>query len=504
MAKIFISYKRNIDPDTKVALAIYEAFRKEHDVFIDTTLLVGENWAERIQQEIISADYLIILLSEHSVHSEMVIAEVEAAHHYHRAHSKPAILPVRLALNEALVYPLSAYLNPLQWAFWTNDTDTPRLIEELRRAIEGGVLPVNQHQIESTTVKPGEILPTAFADVSSNLGSVEGTMPRQSHFYIERVTDQEAKRAICRKEGITITIKGPRQMGKSSLLNRVLAEGSDRGMRTAFIDFQMIEHATMQNPALFYRQFCSLLSRKFKIADLTEEFWGSRLGQVQKTTDYIEGHLLSSIQDSPVLLAMDEVERMFASPFRSDFFSMLRSWHNNRAQEGDWTRLNLALVTSTEPYQLIADLNQSPFNVGIVVELTDFTPGEVAKLNERYDSPLNTTELGKLTALLGGHPYLTRKAIYLVRIGQFKFDQLMANASEDDGPFGDHLRNHLFRMADHKELKRALLNVIQDHRCADDRAFFRLKGAGLIRRQNTDVLPRNQLYSNYFSKRLNG
>jgi hypothetical protein len=56
---------------------------------------------------------------------------------------------------------------------------------------------------------------------------------------------------------------------------------------------------------------------------------------------------------------MDEVERMFASPFRSDFFSMLRSWHNNRARGGDWTRFNMALVTSTEPYQFIADLNQS-------------------------------------------------------------------------------------------------------------------------------------------------
>ena len=29
---------------------------------------------------------------------------------------KPAILPVRLDFNEPLVYPLSAYLNPLQWA----------------------------------------------------------------------------------------------------------------------------------------------------------------------------------------------------------------------------------------------------------------------------------------------------------------------------------------------------------------------------------------------------
>ena len=52
MAKIFISYKRNIEPDTPVATAVYEALRQEHDVFIDTTIQVGEKWAERIQKGI--------------------------------------------------------------------------------------------------------------------------------------------------------------------------------------------------------------------------------------------------------------------------------------------------------------------------------------------------------------------------------------------------------------------------------------------------------------------
>jgi hypothetical protein len=504
MSKIFISYKRNMEPDSPLATAVYEALRNEHEVFIDNTIQVGENWAERIQQEIKSADYLIVFLSEHSIHSEMVIAEIETAHHHHKAYSKPAILPVRLAFNEALVYPLSAYLNPLQWALWTKAADTPRLINELRLAISGGNLPINHSQIEATQVKPAEIFPTAYADVSRDLSSLEGTMPQQSPFYIERDTDHDALQAICTTDGVTITIKGPRQMGKSSLLNRVLAVGCGNGMRAAFIDFQMIENVTMQDPALFYRQFCSLLSYEFDIEDLTEKFWRFPLGHVQKTTNYIQKHLLGSISAKSLLLAMDEVERMFASPFRSDFFSMLRSWHNNRARLPEWTRLNLALVTSTEPYQLIADLNQSPFNVGIVVELKDFSAVQVAELNKRYGAPLSSSELGTLISLLGGHPYLTRRAIYLVAGRRLTFDELIMNAGEDDGPFGDHLRNHLFRMADQKELQEALVSVVQHHRCANEHAFFRLKGAGLIRRVGIDVFPRNQLYNEYFGKRLNG
>ncbi len=92
---------------------------------------------------------------------------------------------------------------------------------------------------------------------------------------------------------------------------------------------------------------------------------------------------------------------------------MLRSWHNNRARGGDWTRFNMALVTSTEPYQLIADLNQSPFNVGAVVELKDFTPAQVSDLNQRHGNPLSAEQVAKISELLGGHPYLTRKALVL-------------------------------------------------------------------------------------------
>ncbi|MDO9299812.1 MAG: toll/interleukin-1 receptor domain-containing protein, partial [Anaerolineales bacterium] len=137
MAKIFISYKRNVSPDTPVATAVFESLRHDHDVFMDTTLQVGEKWAERIQNAIKESDYLIIFLSENSVHSEMVIAEIETAHHHGKAYGKPAILPVRLAYTEPLVYPISAYLNPLQWALWDSDADTLRLIAELQRAVSG-------------------------------------------------------------------------------------------------------------------------------------------------------------------------------------------------------------------------------------------------------------------------------------------------------------------------------------------------------------------------------
>jgi hypothetical protein len=163
----------------------------------------------------------------------------------------------------------------------------------------------------------------------------------------------------------------------------------------------------------------------------------------------------------------------------------------------------MALVTSTEPYQFIADLNQSPFNVGQVVELGDFTLEQISELNRRHHSPLKETQVNQLFDLLGGHPYLTRRALYLVASQRDSFSELLENACEDNGPFGDHLRNYLFRMGDQEKLKAGLVQVIKFQRCSDEHVFFQLRGSGLVKRVDTKVFARNKLYVDYFGKRLN-
>lgn len=496
MARIFISYKRNVVPDTPVATKVFEALSGEHSVFIDQTLKVGEDWAKKIQEEIEKSDYLICFLSEYSVHSEMVIAEISTAYHHGKANGKPTILPVRLNFNEAFQYPLSAYLDPLQWAVWRSDADTDDLIKELSVAVRGTALPEKAIDL----VTPEEEVPTAFANV--NLESPEGTMPHDSQFYIERNADKIALDAINRL-GVTITIKAPRQMGKSSLLARVMHKAIHQGQHVAFLDFQMIEKDVIDNPESFYRMFCSWVTFELGCEDETEKYWKLPLGQIQRTTNYFQKHILKSL-DGPLLLAMDEVERMFDAPFRSDFFSMLRSWHNNRATKPAWKNYTQTLVTSTEPYQFIADLNQSPFNVGEVVELQDFSIEALRRLNFQHNSILNEYDLDEFYRLLAGHPYLSRKGLYLLANRRIDFKELLDDACSDQGPFGDHLRNHLFRMHNQSDLKDAFLQVILSEKCEDENLFFRLRGAGLVKRMDHRVVPRNDLYADYFKRRLHG
>ena len=512
-AKVFVSYKRDVTPDEPVALEIVKALSRSHSVFIDQTMLVGTPWAERIKAEIQQSDALIVLLSEPSVQSEMVQSEVAMAHEFARSHEgHPAILPVRLAYREPFEYPLNFYLDPINWAFWSGPESTSKLIQDLEQALAGNGLPMAtpaaKKELVRATVPKAMPRPTPSAQprsakprLSRPLELPEGTMMPDSTFYVDRSFDRVALDTI-QQQGVTITIKGPRQMGKSSLLSRAINAALQRGKQVAFLDFQLFDKSALANADDFFPGFCAWLTDELDVEDRVDEYWQNRLSNTQRCTRYVERYLLREL-GQPIVLAMDEVECTFDTDFRSDFFSMLRSWHNKRATKAIWKNLDLALVTSTEPYQLIENLNQSPFNVGQVIELTDFDLDQINDLNARHGSPLTAADQQGLMNLVHGHPYLVRKALYLVASGQLTADELFNQAYNERGPFGDHLRYHLFRIYNKPELKACLLRVVQSQTCPDEKLFFRLRGAGLVRRRNnSDVVPRCELYARYFEQHL--
>jgi hypothetical protein len=83
-------------------------------------------------------------------------------------------------------------------------------------------------------------------------------------------------------------------------------------------------------------------------------------------------------------------------------------------------------------------------------------------------------------------------------------DDLLATAGDERGPFGDHLRYHLFRLQGQDDLLDGLRQVLREHRCDDEAIFWRLRGAGLVRRAGRAVLPRCALYTDFFRAHLDG
>jgi hypothetical protein len=292
-------------------------------------------------------------------------------------------------------------------------------------------------------------------------------------------------------------------MGKSSLLLRVVHTAIGLGKRVAVLDFQLFDRTALHDDETFFRHFCVWLTAELELENQVETFWTTPLGNPQRCTRYVGRYLLPAL-GAPLVLAMDEVDTVFDTAFRSDFFSMLRTWHNYRALQPIWRQLDLVLVTSTEPYQFVTNRNLSPFNVGEGIDLPDFTPAQVAELNRRHGTPLDADAVERLLNLIGGHPFLIRRALYFVASRRLTADELFAQALDDHGPFGDHLCRHLFRLHEDRELLESLRQVLTRQTCPDERAFFRLQGAGLVRHDGRAVVPRLPLYAAYFGERLHG
>lgn len=503
--RVFISYKRNAVPDEGVALEIYRELAEGHEVFIDQLMLVGTPWVEKIDEEIRSADFFITLLSDEAVRSEMVVTEIERARAYLKEQGRPKILPIRLSYHAPFDYRLSAYLSDINWTLWETEHDTERILQELKQAMSGeelrmpaGLLPDQPADEGRPAPGPPPPIPSARPVPLEQPG---GTMDPHSAFYIEREADDIALAEIGR-QGVTITIKGPRQVGKSSLLEKVVVEALGAKKSVVFLDFQQFDGAALREPDRFYPQFRHWVWRESGMTSKPETSADPSLGHVLRTTYFMQ-ELVASL-GAPLVLAMDEVERLFSSEFRSDFFGMLRAWHNSRRRNSVWRLLDIVLVTSTEPYLFIDNENQSPFNVGEVIELGDFNRADVSALNDRHARPLDGEEEEHLVGLVGAHPYLLRKAFFLVASGRVEASQLFATAADDYGPFGDHLRTLLFHLHDKRELVEGMRQVIRHGQCPDDGIFHRLRGAGVVRREGNGIVPRCRLYAEFFKRRLDG
>jgi hypothetical protein len=221
----------------------------------------------------------------------------------------------------------------------------------------------------------------------------------------------------------------------------------------------------------------------------------------RKLLRFVERQILPAF-DKPVVLAMDESDCLLQTGFYRDFFGMLRSWHNRRATRAAWQRLNIVLVISTEPYLLIDDVRQSPFNVGLDLSLDDFDEAQVRDLNARHGSPVGDGDIPHLLSLLGGHPFLTRRALYVMVTEQMDWIELTRDAAADHGPFGDHLRHQYWSLRDKPLLKRSLQEIVSTGCCADEMTLYRLLRAGLIKGSGNRYTCRCDLYRTYFEDKL--
>jgi AAA-like domain/TIR domain len=464
--RVALLYRRNAKPDDYVLSLLESGLRAAgHQVFIDRHLKVGDEWAIEIKRQVQQSDAIIPLLSRDSIKSEMLAEELEEASKAALQNAgKPRILPVRVTFEKGLTpeeqvlpEPFFSVLGHLQYQPWESDADDSellaRVLESLAAKVQRTIVPEQE---------PG------------------GADPLDSPYYVERPTDARFRDALDHKDSIVL-IKGARQMGKTSLLARGLKYARDKGKKVIACDLQK-NQGNLANLESLYLGLCEAIANRLDLSVSPRESWKQALSPGDNLERYLRREVLGKTEGH-LVLAIDEIDLLTDRPYTSEVFGQFRSWHNERAvdPDGPWKRLTLAIVYATEAHLLITDQNQSPFNVGTKVELQDFDREQVNELNQRYGCPLrNENDLKRFFALFSGQPYLNRRGFYDLTHEGKSLDEIEAHADADDGPYGDHLKRILFKLAGNEGLRDVLRGLLQGRPIPDAMTFYRLRSAGLV------------------------
>lgn len=345
-------------------------------------------------------------------------------------------------------------------------------------------------------------MPVAPAQPVS-LEQPEGQVPLESALYVERPPIEARCYEAIVRPGALIRVKAPRQMGKSSLMLRILNHANEQGYQTASLNFQLADRDSLSSLDQFLQWFCSSITSELGLEERLEDYWKGKLGSKNKCTNYFQRYLLAELQ-SPLLLCLDEVDEVFQYlEIATDFFGMLRAWHEDAKIKPIWKNLRLVIVHSKEVY-IPLNINQSPFNVGVPIDLPQLTQSQVADLVQRHGLNWSETEVERLMDMVGGHPYLIRAALYHITQGEVSLEHLLQIAPTEGGLYGEHLRRHLLNLEGDEKLLAAMKQVIAVNQpvSISTSEAFKLTSMGLVLFQGSEVLPSCDLYRQYFRERL--
>ncbi len=485
--QVAILYKRDQQPDeTVMRLLERELAQAGYTVFIDRYVSAGMPWAKEIEKQVRRSYGVVPLLSAIAVQSEMLEYEIEIAHHAAQAQQGlPMLLPIRVAYEAPLSHKtaMADILNPLQQLHWRSPADNEAIVAALLQSLQAAPPPpAAPHRQEP----------------------IGGGMRIDSPYYIERPTDAEFQQALAEEHGVVL-VKGARQMGKTSLLARGLHQARQRGAKVVRTDLQKLNQAQMATPATFLHALATTIALQVGLPPPDRDAWNPNLGANMHMEMFLCDQVLASF-DGLLVWALDEIDRLFSCDFGSEIFGLFRAWYNERSldPDGPWSRLTLAIAYATEAHMFVADLNQSPFNVGTRLALSDFDLKEVGELNRRCGSPLpDQASLQRLYALIGGQPYLTRRALNEMAMRGLTLETLEAQAARDDGLFGDHLRRLLTTLSHDEVLTQSVRVMLLGRPCPTPESFYRLRSARVLSGEwGSEINFRCSIYPVYLLQRL--
>ena len=331
----------------------------------------------------------------------------------------------------------------------------------------------------------------------------EGQVPLNSRFYVERSPIETNCYKTVLQPGSLIRIKAPRRTGKSSLMVRILNHAEQQDCQTVFLSFQLAERSIFQDLDKFLQWFSASVGLGMHLPNRIEGYWDELFGSKISCKIYFEQYLLAKTTQ-PLVLALDDVDRLFDYPELADeFFGLLRTWHEQAKNQNIWQKLRLVVAHSTEVY-IPLNVNKSPFNVGLPIELPIFTASQVSYLAKQYGLNWSNEKIEQLMAIANGQPYLIQWGLYSLWEHNISLGELLQQALNDQGIFADHFRRLLWTLKQDPSLAKAFNQVVQATHPVELELLsaFKLESLGLVHLKSNQAIPSCDLYTKYFRNHL--
>ncbi len=353
---------------------------------------------------------------------------------------------------------------------------------------------------------PDEDIPVLLKRDSRSIPKPKGdvsVVEMNGNFYVVRSHLEQRCEQELTKPGALIRIKSPERMGKTWMLGRVLEAAAQQGYRSAVVDLREANQETFENVNQFLQWFCACVGDQLGVEQRPEDAWKAYLGASTNCTKYIDKFFLSS-SEAPLIMAIDNFDYVFRYPaIVADFCGLLRGWFEKVNTSKVWGKLRQIIVYSQEDYATL-NINQSPFNVGLPVDLGELEPAAVTALAAAYGLGWTEAEITRLMEMIGGHPYLVQLAIEQVLHHNLGLEELLRTAPTEEGIYRGYLYDRLHQLEADPDLLAAMIKVVNSDGLTRLAATetFKLDSMGLIKRQGNDITSRCDLYRLYFRDRL--